>query len=189
MPSDIKIIPGDIAVDDRGSLTFCNEFNFENVKRSYTVENFSPYFIRAWHGHKKESKYVTVVTGSALIGLVDLRSIKNWNVIEKIKDVVKFFPVKEKLEEYMTTDEFKKKKILKSDVRAFINVQTYKFVCSEKKPSVIYIPAGYINGAMNLENNTKITYYSTTSLGESKGDDYRYYWDLVGKNFWGVEYR
>ena len=49
-----KIINGGIAVDDRGSVRFVNEFDFKNVKEFYHVSNHRRGFIRAWHGHKKE---------------------------------------------------------------------------------------------------------------------------------------
>ena len=61
-----KIISGGLAVDDRGVVSFINDFNFSNVKRFYQVENHRQGFIRAWHGHKKEGKYVYVCQGSAL---------------------------------------------------------------------------------------------------------------------------
>jgi dTDP-4-dehydrorhamnose 3,5-epimerase-like enzyme len=63
-----KIINGGIATDDRGSVRFVNDFNFEGVKRFYQVQNHRSGFIRAWHGHRKEAKYVYVAKGSALIG-------------------------------------------------------------------------------------------------------------------------
>lgn len=69
-----KLINGGIAIDDRGSVRFVNDFNFKNVKRFYHIENHSKGFIRAWHGHKKEGKYVYVVDGSALIGLVNMKT-------------------------------------------------------------------------------------------------------------------
>ena len=72
MEKEIKIIPGGIAVDDRGALRFCNDFNFRNVKRFYEVENHRRGFIRAWHGHRNEGKYVWASGGSFLIGLVPL---------------------------------------------------------------------------------------------------------------------
>ena len=71
-----KIINGGIAVDDRGFVRFVNDFNFKNVKRFYHVENHKKGFIRAWHGHKNEGKYVYVSSGSALIGLVNMKSNK-----------------------------------------------------------------------------------------------------------------
>ena len=69
-----KLILGGISVDDRGSVRFVNEFDFEKVKRFYQVENHSKGFIRAWHGHKKEGKYVYVSSGTALIGVVDMET-------------------------------------------------------------------------------------------------------------------
>jgi dTDP-4-dehydrorhamnose 3,5-epimerase-like enzyme len=70
--SNPKLFKGGIAVDDRGSLSFVNDFDFSEVKRFYVVENHEQGFIRAWHGHKHESKYVFVVKGSALVGSVEV---------------------------------------------------------------------------------------------------------------------
>jgi len=69
---EAKIINGGLSVDDRGSVTFVNDFDFTDIKRFYMVENHRAGFIRAWHGHEKEAKYVFVVSGSALIGAVKM---------------------------------------------------------------------------------------------------------------------
>ena len=61
---------GDIAVDDRGEVGFVNDFDFAGVKRFYTVRNHRRGFVRAWHGHRREAKYVTVTSGAALIAVV-----------------------------------------------------------------------------------------------------------------------
>jgi len=71
---DPRIILGGIAVDDRGSVSFVNDFNFSDIKRFYMVENHRVGFIRAWHGHEKEGKYVFVAKGAALIGAVEMNS-------------------------------------------------------------------------------------------------------------------
>jgi len=65
-----QVLNGGLAVDDRGSVSFVNDFTFEGVKRFYQVENHRKGFIRAWHGHQKEGKFVYVTNGSALIGVV-----------------------------------------------------------------------------------------------------------------------
>jgi dTDP-4-dehydrorhamnose 3,5-epimerase-like enzyme len=70
----IEKIQGGLFADDRGFLRFINNFDFSDVKRFYQVENHSKNFIRAWHGHKKEGKYVYVARGSALVGAVNLDS-------------------------------------------------------------------------------------------------------------------
>ena len=69
-----KLINGGISVDDRGSVRFVNDFNFEGVKRFYQVENHDNNFIRAWHGHEREGKYVYVTSGSILVGVVNIET-------------------------------------------------------------------------------------------------------------------
>lgn len=135
-----KVLNGGIAVDDRGSVRFVNDFNFEGIRRFYQVENHNRGFIRAWHGHKKEGKYVYVTSGSALIGVVN-----------------------------METEEIS------------------KFVLSDKSPKVLWIPPGNYNGFKSLEENTKILFFSTTTLEESLGDDIR---EEHNKwNIWEENYR
>ena len=72
-----KIIDGGISVDDRGTVRFVNDFDFHKIKRFYQVDNFSKHTIRAFHGHKKEAKYVYVSSGSILICLVSIKGGKN----------------------------------------------------------------------------------------------------------------
>ena len=72
---EIRLIEGGLAVDDRGSVSFVNDFDFGGVKRFYSVTNHRAGFVRAWHAHRHEAKYVTVVHGSAIVGAV---KIDNW---------------------------------------------------------------------------------------------------------------
>jgi len=69
------LLAGDFAVDDRGSVSFVNGFQFEGVRRFYLVENHRSGFVRAWHGHRREAKYITCVSGAAVVGAV---AIDNW---------------------------------------------------------------------------------------------------------------
>jgi dTDP-4-dehydrorhamnose 3,5-epimerase-like enzyme len=70
------VYSGDLAIDDRGELAFVNAFDFAGVKRFYTVRNHRAGFVRAWHAHRREAKYVTVVSGAALVGAV---AIDDWD--------------------------------------------------------------------------------------------------------------
>jgi dTDP-4-dehydrorhamnose 3,5-epimerase len=72
-----KLFAGNLAVDDRGEVGFINEFDFSGVKRFYTVSNHRLGFVRAWHGHKHEAKYVTVVQGAAMIAAVCVTEWEN----------------------------------------------------------------------------------------------------------------
>jgi dTDP-4-dehydrorhamnose 3,5-epimerase len=75
-----KIINGGIATDDRGSVRFVNEFNFEGVKRFYQIQNHKAGFIRAWHGHHEEGKYVYVAKGTVIIGAVPIDMMIKKNI-------------------------------------------------------------------------------------------------------------
>ena len=69
-----KLWRGALAADDRGEVAFVNDFDFAGVKRFYLVSNHRAGFVRAWHGHRHESKYVTVVQGAMLIACVKVDS-------------------------------------------------------------------------------------------------------------------
>ena len=93
MSDNPHLIQGGVAVDDRGSVRFVNDFNFNSVKRFYQVQNHRQGFIRAWHGHQHEAKYVYVVQGSALIGAVNMETqVVNKFVLSAQSPKVLFIP-------------------------------------------------------------------------------------------------
>ncbi len=81
------LMGGGLAVDDRGHVGFVNDFAFRGVRRFYTVSNHRANFVRAWHGHKKEAKYVTAVAGAAIVAAV---RIDNWNYPSRDLEVERF---------------------------------------------------------------------------------------------------
>lgn len=64
------LIEGGVAKDLRGQVSFINDFNLENVKRFYMVENSQVGLIRAWHAHRHEAKYAMVLKGEAIVAAV-----------------------------------------------------------------------------------------------------------------------
>lgn len=82
-----RLIRGGLAVDDRGEVRFVNDFDFEGVKRFYLVSNHEASFIRAWHAHRREAKYVLVVQGAAIVGAV---RIDDWDKPSKEAHVDRF---------------------------------------------------------------------------------------------------
>jgi dTDP-4-dehydrorhamnose 3,5-epimerase len=146
---DLKVIEGGIGVDDRGTVTFANAFNFPDVKRFYMVSNFNTATIRAFHGHEKEGKYVFVTKGSIILCAV------------KMDDKVK--PNKTN--------------------------PMNRYVLSSRKPAIVFIPPGYANGFRSLEEDSQIIFFSTSTLEESKGDDYRFPADYWGNQIWQIENR
>lgn len=65
------LIKGDLHIDERGKLSFCNDFDMEEVRRFYIVENADTKVARAWQGHQREQKWFFVISGSFMIGLVE----------------------------------------------------------------------------------------------------------------------
>lgn len=70
-----EIIEGGIFKDERGVITFVNDFRFKNIIRFYMIENKDVNLIRAWQGHKYESKCFFAVQGSFSISLIE---VDNW---------------------------------------------------------------------------------------------------------------
>lgn len=71
----MQLIKGNIHKDQRGIVRFVNDFHFENVKRFYSITHPDTSTIRAWQGHKLETKYFYVTKGSFLINWIQ---IDNW---------------------------------------------------------------------------------------------------------------
>ncbi len=51
-----QLMKGGLAADERGSVSFVNDFDFKDVKRFYIIKNISIDFKRGFHGHMKEEK-------------------------------------------------------------------------------------------------------------------------------------
>ena len=81
------LIEGGLAVDDRGEVRFVNGFHFDGVKRFYAVSNHQPGFVRAWHAHRRETKYVFVSHGAAIVGAVE---IDDWEKPGRTSQVHRF---------------------------------------------------------------------------------------------------
>jgi dTDP-4-dehydrorhamnose 3,5-epimerase len=79
-PPSPRFIEGDLSIDDRGEVAFVNDFHFDGIKRFYMVSNNRAGFVRAWHAHRLESKYVTAVQGAAVVAVVP---IDNWECPSK----------------------------------------------------------------------------------------------------------
>lgn len=91
------IITGNTSLDDRGIVKFINDFTFDDIKRFYIVKNHQQNFIRAWHGHKNESKYILCIKGAAFISTVKIDNFdkpskklkyENWYISEEKSELL-----------------------------------------------------------------------------------------------------
>jgi dTDP-4-dehydrorhamnose 3,5-epimerase-like enzyme len=69
------IIKGNIFTDNRGVVSVVNDFDFSGIVRFYSIKPRDIETIRAWQGHKFETKYFFAVIGSFAINWI---KIDNW---------------------------------------------------------------------------------------------------------------
>lgn len=156
----MEIIEGKQFCDDRGYLGFINDLNLSKYKRFYTVQNHTNGFVRAWHGHKQESKAVICIQGAAKIAIVPLTP-----------------------EPYQGTDtNLLKKWLLDRPIPDY-------YCVSGSSPKAIIIPKGYANAAQSLTNDCILMYFSDKALGESHEDDYRYAYNTWTRSIWESNFR
>lgn len=58
--------------DERGIITYNNDFDASEVKRIYTIENNSTDLIRGWQGHKMEQRWFSAIKGSFKIQILSI---------------------------------------------------------------------------------------------------------------------
>ncbi|MET0943940.1 MAG: WxcM-like domain-containing protein [Flavobacterium sp.] len=70
-----KIIQGGNFSDHRGTISYVNDFSFGDIERFYIISNSDENPIRAWQGHKLDTKNFYCLSGSFKIHFVE---IDNW---------------------------------------------------------------------------------------------------------------
>lgn len=70
MNSEPGIIQGGTYQDERGKLSFVNDFDLSEIKRYYIIEHPDTTVVRAWQAHQKEQKWFQVISGSFLVAIV-----------------------------------------------------------------------------------------------------------------------
>jgi len=59
-----------------------------------------------------------------------------------------------------------------------------RYHLSEEDPQILFVPPGYANGFKILVPDTKILFFSTATLADSKNDDFRFPFDYWGTDIW-----
>lgn len=71
----MQVIDGDVYSDNRGTLKSVNDFNMSSVVRMYSIEPKLK-VIRAWQGHKVETKWFYAVKGSFLVKIMNMKTLQ-----------------------------------------------------------------------------------------------------------------
>ena len=70
-------ITGSRHQDERGIITYNNDFDASQIKRIYTIEKTSTEFIRGWQGHKVEQRWFASMKGSFEISVIKVDDFEN----------------------------------------------------------------------------------------------------------------
>ena len=84
MYDEPKLIHAGRAIDDRGVLTFCNEFNLQGVVRFYSIRNHRRGLVRAWHGHEHSDTFLWPISGMWTVAAVRSRNMKAMVAMENV---------------------------------------------------------------------------------------------------------
>ena len=72
-----KIIQGGNFSDHRGTISYVNDFSFQDIERFYIISNSDDNPIRAWQGHKLDAKNFYCLNGSFKIHFVKIDDWEN----------------------------------------------------------------------------------------------------------------
>jgi len=73
----MMLLEGKKHQDERGIITFNNDFDASQIKRIYTIENSSTDYIRGWQGHKIEQRWFACMKGSFEISVIKVDDFEN----------------------------------------------------------------------------------------------------------------
>lgn len=60
------------------------------------------------------------------------------------------------------------------DFESEITEKLIEYILDAKKPQIIYVPGGFLNGFQFLTSNSILQIHSTFTLSESQKDDFRF---------------
>lgn len=74
MYDEPKLIHAGQAIDDRGTLLFCNDFDLAGVVRFYCITNHRRGFVRAWHGHQTAGTFLWPISGTWKLAAAEMQA-------------------------------------------------------------------------------------------------------------------
>jgi len=175
-----RLIRGGAHIDDRGVVTFCNDFDMSEIKRWYMLENYEQGYVRAWHGHIKEAKWVVCVSGVAVEAAFPIHYLR-WHTIAKELVPCTLLPceslqqiVRDVFDELISNHyAINYDKFLLDHSKYLVFPEPDRFTL-HPNGDVLYIPPGYANGHKNLTLGTRMIHFSNLAQDETVGDDVRF---------------
>ncbi|WP_435524942.1 WxcM-like domain-containing protein [Chryseobacterium indoltheticum] len=133
------LITGSRHQDERGIITYNNDFDASQIKRIYTIENRSIEFIRGWQGHKVEQRWFACMKGIFEISVIVVDDFTNPS-----KDLI--------IQKYLLTD----------DVLTYLHIPSGCITAIQAKVegSKLLVLADYGLGEINDEYRFDLNYFN-----------------------------
>lgn len=133
------ILNGKKFEDERGIITFNNDFDVSQIKRIYTIENHTTEFIRGWQGHRIEKRWFACIKGNFLISVIKVDDFQNPSKDLRIQQ----FTLDDKTLDYL-----------------FISPGCITAIKSSEKGSKLLVLADYNLGEVQDEYRFSIDYFN-----------------------------
>lgn len=134
------LLEGKSHQDERGIITYNNDFDLSQIKRIYTIENHSIDFIRGWQGHEIEQRWFACMKGSFEISVI------------VVDDFI--YPSRE-----VTIQKY----LLKDDVLTYLHIPSgcITAIQAKEENSKLLVLADYGLGEINDEYRYSVDYFKT----------------------------
>ena len=125
--------------DERGTITYNNDFDASQFKRIYTIENHSTDFIRGWQGHKVEQRWFACMKGSFEVSVIAVDDF-------------------EKPSEKLTIQKY----LLQDDTLTYLNIPSgcITAIQAKQEGSKLLVLADYRLGEINDEYRFNLDYFN-----------------------------
>ncbi|MBW3523412.1 WxcM-like domain-containing protein [Chryseobacterium sp. NKUCC03_KSP] len=132
-------ITGSRYQDERGIITYNNDFDASQIKRIYTIENHSTDFIRGWQGHKIEQRWFASMKGRFEISVIVIDDFTNPS-----KDLI--------IQKYLLTD----------DVLTYLHIPSgcITAIQAKEEGGKLLVLADYELGEINDEYRYSLEYFT-----------------------------
>lgn len=137
------ILQGNKFIDQRGRITYNNDFDASQIKRIYTIENHSTDFIRGWQGHQIEQRWFACMKGRFEISVIEVDDFT-----KPSKDLI--------IQKYILTDE----------VLTYLHVPAACITAIQAKSldSKLLVLADYGLGEINDEYRFDLDYFDQNQI-------------------------
>lgn len=145
----VRLIPGGLHRDARGSVQHVNAFRPAEADRFYVLHPATVGEVRGWVGHRRDAKWFFAVTGRFVVGVVAGTDA----VFAHAAGTSAVSP--------------------NNPAPITDNSAVQRYTLSADAPAVLEVPPGHFTAIIAQEPNSSLLVFSTGAIETAKDDDFR----------------